>query len=169
MGEASKLCIRALVAKLGSFTHYHPNGRPRRVDGKPRRVDGKPRRADGKASRPDGKPRQKCPRPWDKFFASDFLDFSVRLVPNLGATLGVGLGVGNTKENHLDNQRVKCWVCWVSPTVCQHVGARVYVFARTYRQIAVRAGTGPTPTSDYKSQYSEYQAVATLGFDQPLP
>ena len=96
-------------------------------------------------------------------------DFSVRLVPNLGATLGVGLGVGNTKENHLDNQRVKCWVCWVSPTVCQHVGARVYVFAHTYRQIAVRAGTGPTPTSDYKSQYSEYQAVATLGFDQPLP
>ena len=54
-------------------------------------------------------------------------DFSVWLVPNLGATLGVTLGVGSPKENHPDNQEVKCWVCWVLPTACQHMCAGVRV------------------------------------------
>ena len=50
-------------------------------------------------------------------------DFSVRLVLNLGVTLGVGLGATDSKDNYPDNQRVKCWVCWVSPIVRQCVCA----------------------------------------------
>ena len=70
-------------------------------------------------------------------------DFSVWLVLNLGAGLGVGLGVGNAKENHPENQEVKRWVCWVSPTVCQCIGARVRVNVLT------------SIVRDYKSQYSK--------------
>ena len=110
-----------------------------------------------------------------------------------GATSGATLGATNSKDNRTDNQCVKCRVCWVSPTVCQCMGARVRVygltsivrdyksqyseqldfeiqlngypdsvgagpvpartpataffFARTYRLMTVRAGTGPAPTS----------------------
>ena len=42
----------------------------------------------------------------------------------MGATLGVTLGVTNSKDNRPDSQQVKCWVCWVSLTVCRYVGAQ---------------------------------------------
>ena len=65
------------------------------------------------------------PRP----FLFGWISFRLGKSDRAGATLGVGLGVGNPKENRPDNQQVKCWVCWVLPTACQCMGAGVRVVA----------------------------------------
>jgi len=77
---------------------------------------------------------------------------SDRTGTTLGVGLGATLGVGNSKDNQPDNQTVKCRVCWVSPTVCQHVGAGVRVYGLT------------SIVRDYKSQYSKQ-----LDFRSALP
>jgi len=43
-----------------------------------------------------------------------------------GVTIGATSGATNTEKNGIENQTVKCQVCWVSPIVWNHRDAGAY-------------------------------------------